>query len=64
MFSMEGLLQVEEAEGYDHLLQLYRAHYEENYFQYEERYDLSALHDEYFERWCRAETGSRLLMRE
>ncbi|WP_028589917.1 cryptochrome/photolyase family protein [Paenibacillus massiliensis] len=36
---------------------LYRSIYEENYFQYEDRYDLSALHDEYFERWCRAETG-------
>lgn len=36
---------------------LYRAVYESHYFTYEKVYDLSALHDDYFERWCKAETG-------
>ncbi|WP_340399842.1 deoxyribodipyrimidine photo-lyase [Paenibacillus sp. FSL H8-0079] len=36
---------------------LYRAIYESHYFTYEKVYDLSALHDEHFERWCKAETG-------
>ncbi|PZT57553.1 cryptochrome/photolyase family protein [Paenibacillus silvae] len=36
---------------------LYRAVYEEHYFTYEKKYDLSALHDTHFERWCKAETG-------
>lgn len=36
---------------------LYRAVYESHYFTYEKVYDLSALHDEHFERWCKAETG-------
>ncbi|WP_145044778.1 deoxyribodipyrimidine photo-lyase [Paenibacillus xylanexedens] len=36
---------------------LYRAVYESHYFTYEKVYDLSALHDEHFEKWCKAETG-------
>ncbi|MEK4371765.1 cryptochrome/photolyase family protein [Paenibacillus sp. FSL R5-0473] len=36
---------------------LYRAVYESHYFTYEKVYDLSALHDDHFERWCKAETG-------
>ncbi|WP_339257895.1 deoxyribodipyrimidine photo-lyase [Paenibacillus sp. FSL R5-0749] len=36
---------------------LYRAVYESHYFTYEKVYDLSSLHDNHFERWCRAETG-------
>ncbi|MFC9710800.1 cryptochrome/photolyase family protein [Paenibacillus sp. NPDC056933] len=36
---------------------LYRAVYESHYFTYEKSYDLSALSDLHFERWCRAETG-------
>lgn len=36
---------------------LYRAVYESHYFTYEKVYDLKALHDGHFERWCRAETG-------
>ncbi|MCP1187301.1 deoxyribodipyrimidine photo-lyase [Paenibacillus sp. 1781tsa1] len=36
---------------------LYRAVYESHYFTYEKVYDLSSLHDDHFERWCRAETG-------
>ncbi|WP_440114351.1 cryptochrome/photolyase family protein [Paenibacillus sp. QZ-Y1] len=36
---------------------LYRAVYESHYFTYEKVYDLSALHEVHFERWCKAETG-------
>lgn len=36
---------------------LYRAVYESHYFTYEKVYDLSSLHDDHFERWCRADTG-------
>ncbi|MEO2210191.1 deoxyribodipyrimidine photo-lyase [Paenibacillus amylolyticus] len=36
---------------------LYRAVYESHYFTYEKGYDLSALHNDHFERWCKAETG-------
>ncbi|WP_339298526.1 deoxyribodipyrimidine photo-lyase [Paenibacillus sp. FSL R5-0623] len=36
---------------------LYRAVYESHYFTYEKVYDLSTLHDNHFERWCKAETG-------
>ncbi|WP_413406837.1 cryptochrome/photolyase family protein [Paenibacillus amylolyticus] len=36
---------------------LYRAVYESHYFTYEKVYDLSALHDDHFEQWCKAETG-------
>jgi deoxyribodipyrimidine photo-lyase len=36
---------------------LYRAVYESHYFTYEKVYDLSALSEVHFERWCKAETG-------
>ncbi len=36
---------------------LYQAIYDENYFQYEKKYDLSALDDRHFEAWYKGETG-------
>jgi deoxyribodipyrimidine photo-lyase len=36
---------------------LYRAVYESHYFTYEKIYDLSALSEYHFERWCKGETG-------
>lgn len=35
----------------------YLAIYDKDYFSYEKKYDLSALTDEYFERWAKGETG-------
>ncbi|GGN98646.1 cryptochrome/photolyase family protein [Saccharibacillus kuerlensis] len=35
----------------------YLAIYDEDYFSYEKKYDLSALTDEHFERWAKGETG-------
>ncbi|OWR33134.1 deoxyribodipyrimidine photolyase [Saccharibacillus sp. O23] len=36
---------------------LYLAIYDEDYFAYEKKYDLSALTDEHYERWAKGETG-------
>ena len=36
---------------------LYQAIYDEDYFRYEKRYDLSALDDRHFEAWYKGETG-------
>ncbi|WP_458120869.1 cryptochrome/photolyase family protein [Paenibacillus sp. Z6-24] len=36
---------------------LYQAIYDEDYFRYEHRYDLSALDDRYFEAWYTGQTG-------
>lgn len=36
---------------------LYQAVYDEDYFQYEKKYDLSALNDHFFEAWYKGETG-------
>ncbi|CAM4156903.1 cryptochrome/photolyase family protein [Saccharibacillus endophyticus] len=35
----------------------YLAIYDENYFSYEKKYDLSALTDEHFEKWAKGQTG-------